>query len=278
MTEPTLNPESGFRRLRVDLAYDGTNYAGWAKQPDQRTVQEEIESAISRVVRNKSETIVAGRTDAGVHATHQIIHVDVPDADLEIENFAYRLNRILDQDIRINQVVEAPENFHARFSAIKRHYIYKILDGGRQLPPLNRFDVAPWFRDLDVEALNLASAQMLGQRDFAAFCKFREGSTTIRDLQEFHWTRDEDGYLRAKLSADAFCYSMVRNLVGAAVCVGEGRFPQEWMEEMLANKTRISESYVFPSKGLTLTQVDYPPDDQLLDRIAMTLGRRDSDE
>ncbi|MEI6406412.1 MAG: tRNA pseudouridine(38-40) synthase TruA [Actinomycetes bacterium] len=277
MTEPTLNPESGFCRLKIDLAYDGTNFAGWAKQPDQRTVQEEIENAISRLVRNKTDSIVAGRTDAGVHATHQIIHVDVPETGLEIGNFAYLLNRFLSADIRINSVVEAPPNFHARFSAVNRQYIYKILDGGLQLPPLQRFDVATWFRPLEVEALNLASAQMLGYRDFAAFCKYREGSTTIRTLTKFEWHRNELGYLVAEVVADAFCYSMVRNLVGAAVCVGEGRYPKEWMAQMLENKERISDSYVFPSRGLTLTSVEYPPDEELLGRISLTLGRRDSD-
>ncbi len=277
MTEPTLNPESGFCRLKIDLAYDGTNFAGWAKQPDQRTVQEEIESAISRLVRNKTDSIVAGRTDAGVHATHQIIHVDVPEIGLEIENFGYLLNRFLAADIRINSVVEAPPNFHARFSAVNRQYIYKILDGGLQLPPLQRFDVATWFRPLEVEALNLASAQMLGYRDFAAFCKFREGSTTIRTLTKFQWHRDQSGYLIAEVVADAFCYSMVRNLVGAAVCVGEGRYPKEWMAQMLENKVRISDSYVFPSRGLTLTSVDYPPNEELLGRISLTLGKRDAD-
>ena len=277
MTEPTLNPESGFCRLKIDLAYDGTNFAGWAKQPDQRTVQEEIESAISRLVRNKTDSIVAGRTDAGVHATHQIIHVDVPEIGLEIENFGYLLNRFLAADIRINSVVEAPPNFHARFSAVNRQYIYKILDGGLQLPPLQRFDVATWFRPLEVEALNLASAQMLGYRDFAAFCKFREGSTTIRTLTKFRWHRDQSGYLIAEVVADAFCYSMVRNLVGAAVCVGEGRYPKEWMAQMLENKVRISDSYVFPSRGLTLTSVDYPPNEELLGRISLTLGKRDAD-
>jgi tRNA pseudouridine38-40 synthase len=277
MTEPTLNPESGFRRLRIDLSYDGTNFAGWAKQPDQRTIQEVVEEAIARMVRAPADTVVAGRTDAGVHATNQIIHVDVPEVGLDIDNFQYRLNRILAGDIRINLVDEAPMNFHARFSATSREYVYQIIDGGKQPQPLNRFDVAPWFRTLDVDALNEASSQMIGQRDFAAFCKFREGSTTIRNLTRFNWERTPNGYLVADVVADAFCYSMVRNLVGAAVCVGEGRFPKEWMAKMLANKERISESYVFPSKGLTLTKVHYPKDELLLDRIAMTLARRDVD-
>ena len=277
MTEPTLNPESGFRRLKIDLAYDGTNFAGWAKQPDQRTVQEEIEDALSRLVRFPVETIVAGRTDAGVHATHQIIHADVPEEELDIGNFAYKLNRILEEDIAINSVIEAPANFHARFSALKRRYIYKIADGGRQISPLERFDIASWFRPLDIDLMNSACAQMLGNQDFAAFCKFREGSTTIRRLEVFQWLRNEDGILVAEVAADAFCYSMVRNLVGAAVCVGEGRFSQEWMINLLEEKVRVSNSYVFPAKGLTLTGVEYPDDELLLDRISMTLGRRDEE-
>ena len=274
MTEPTLNPESGFRRLRIQLAYDGTNFAGWAKQPDQRTLQEELESAISLIVRAKADSIVAGRTDAGVHATYQIIHVDVPEAELDIENFAYRLNRILDEDLRIFSVKEAPANFHARFSATSRQYIYKIADGAAVVPPIERFDVAPWFRTLDVDALNEASSKMIGERDFAAFCKFREGSTTIRNLTTFNWYRLPNGYLAADVIADAFCYSMVRNLIGAAVCVGEGRFDKDWMGQMLANKVRVSDSYVFPAKGLTLTNVTYPKDEELPDRAAMTLARR----
>ncbi|MEI6648000.1 MAG: tRNA pseudouridine(38-40) synthase TruA [Actinomycetes bacterium] len=277
MTEPTLNPESGFRRLKIDLAYDGTNFAGWAKQPDQRTVQEDIEDALSRLVRFPVATIVAGRTDAGVHATHQIIHVDVPAEDLDIDNFGYKLNRIVEEDIVINSVVQAPLNFHARFSALRRQYIYKIVDDGRQISPLERFDVASWFRPLDLDLMNSASAQMLGNQDFAAFCKFREGSTTLRRLEVFHWYRLQNGIIAADVVADAFCYSMVRNLVGAAVCVGEGRFPQEWMVNLLLDKNRVSNSYVFPAKGLTLTNVEYPADDQLLDRISMTLGRRDDE-
>lgn len=277
MTKPTLNPESGFRRLKIDLAYDGTNFAGWAKQPDQRTIQEELEAAISLIVRAKVESIVAGRTDAGVHATHQIIHIDVPEDLLDIENFRFRLNRLLSEDIRINSVIEAPRNFHARFSAASRRYIYQILDGGKQLAPLSRFDTATWFRELDVDLLNETSALLIGEHDFAAFCKFREGSTTIRNLTTFHWYRLENGCLAADVIADAFCYSMVRNLVGATVCVGEGRFPKEWIVEMLANKVRVPDSYVFPSKGLTLTNVEYPQDADLLNLSEMTLARRGVD-
>jgi tRNA pseudouridine38-40 synthase len=274
MTEPTLYPESGFLRLRIDLAYDGTNFSGWAIQPDRRTLQEEVEKAIAMVSQAKIESIVAGRTDAGVHAIGQVIHVDVP-ALLDLNDLAYKLNRILDTDIRITNVSVAPEAFHARFSALRRHYTYKILDENKVVPPLDRFDVASWYRPLDIDLMNKASALVLGQHDFAAFAKFREGATTIRELQRFEWVRDERGYLIADVVADAFCYSMVRNLVGATVCVGDGRFPPEWILTTLINKVRISDSLVFPALGLTLRQVDYPSDSELLERAQKTVARRD---
>ena len=232
MNEPTLNPESGFRRLRIDLSYDGTNFSGWAKQPDQRTLQEEIEHALTVLTQSAIATIVAGRTDAGVHAEHQVIHTDVPE-NTDITNFAFRLNQLLDEDIRVNSVVYAPSNFHARFTASARTYKYKIIDGGRVTPPLDRYDSADWFRDLDIDLMNKGSGLLLGEHDFFAFCKFREGGTTIRNLLQFDWARDEKNYLIATIKAESFRYNMVRNLVGAAVCVGEKRFAPEWMLKTL---------------------------------------------
>jgi len=272
MTEPTLYPESGFLRLRLDLAYDGTNFFGWGKQPDRRTVQEEVEKAIAIISQSKIDSIVAGRTDAGVHATGQVIHVDVPES-INLDEIAYKLNRILDEDIRIIQVSIAPEAFHARFSALRRSYIYKILDKNLPVPPINRFDIASWYRPLEVDSLNEASALVLGHHDFAAFCKFREGGTTIRTLEKFQWERQGD-LLVASVVADAFCYSMVRNLVGAAVCVADGRKESSWMGELLANKERVSDSLVFPARGLTLSSVEYPTNDQLLERAKVTIGKR----
>ena len=272
MTEPTLYPESGFLRLRLDLAYDGTNFFGWGKQPDRRTVQEEVEKAIAIISQSKIDSIVAGRTDAGVHATGQVIHVDVPES-INLDEIAYKLNRILDEDIRVIQVSIAPEAFHARFSALRRSYIYKILDKNFPVPPINRFDIASWYRPLEVDSLNEASALVLGHHDFAAFCKFREGGTTIRTLEKFQWERQGD-LLVASVVADAFCYSMVRNLVGAAVCVADGRKESSWMGELLANKERVSDSLVFPARGLTLSSVEYPTNDQLFERAKVTIGKR----
>ena len=211
--EPTLNPKSGFLRLKIELCYDGTNYAGWAYQPDQRTLEGELRGAISKMVRTDVELIVAGRTDAGVHATQQFVHIDIPqnppapEINWDIPNWAYRLNRILDEDIRILEVTQAPVDFHARFSPMERHYIYKIADDLKTIPPLARFDIEPWYRKLDEDLMNDACNYLLGEHDFKAFCKFREDQTTVRTLMKFHWSRDANEYLQADVRANAFCYS-----------------------------------------------------------------------
>jgi tRNA pseudouridine38-40 synthase len=278
MAQPTLFPESGFRRLRIDIAYDGTAFFGWATQPDRRTIQDHVEQAIAQVSRGEVQSIVAGRTDAGVHATGQVIHVDLPDSvfsdGLNYGDLRYKLNRILDEDVRVMEISDAPEGFHARFSALRRIYTYKILDANEVIPPLSRYDVAPWYRPLDVDLMNKASALVLGHHDFAAFCKFKEGGTTLRTLEKYQWHRDETGLLVAEVVADAFCYSMVRNLVGAVVCVADGRKEPSWMAELLANKERVSDSLVFPARGLSLIHVDYPSDQELLDRAKVTIGKR----
>ena len=276
MIEPALNPESGFRRLRIDLAYDGTNFAGWAKQPELRTLQGALEDALAKLVRTQVNTVVAGRTDAGVHALGQVVHVDIPGSasnsryrpaeDIwDLAHFKYRLNQMLDEDIRILKVDFAPVNFDARFSASARQYRYKLLDGNRDLLPLARFDVATWFRALDIDLMNQASAPLLGKHDFFTFCRYREGATTLRTLLDFAWSRDSDGLVICDIAADGFGWNMVRNLVGAAVCVGESRFPTTWISEILMATTRVSDSYVFPARGLTLVQVDYPDAAELAD-------------
>ena len=160
MNEPTLNPKSGLLRFRLDLSYDGTNFAGWAKQPDQRTIQGELESALSKIIGTDIEVVAGGRTDAGVHATGQVAHVDIPETFTETENLAYRLNRVLDPDIRVDRIALAPKNFHARFSAKSRSYIYKIIDNNGVVPPLNRFDTATWYRKLDEKAMNKAAKSL----------------------------------------------------------------------------------------------------------------------
>jgi tRNA pseudouridine38-40 synthase len=240
-------------------------------------VQEVVETALSTVAQSPAQTIVAGRTDAGVHATGQVIHVDLPET-LELDDLAYKLNRILDEDVRINKIEIAPTAFHARFSALRRYYEYRILDENKVIQPLARLNTASWYRPLDVDVMNRASALLLGTHNYAAFCKYREGATTVRTLETYQWRRDEEGCLVADVVADAFCYSMVRNLVGAIVCVADGRKDPEWISTLLEDKERVSDSLVFPARGLTLYKVDYPDAAELLERAKKTVARREEEE
>ena len=277
MTKPTLEVESGFSRLRIDLTYDGSDLSGWAKQPGLRTVQEEVETALSTITRSKAATIVAGRTDAGVHAKHQVLHVDLP-ADIDSENLAFRLNQILKSDIRILSAMKAPEYFHARFGATSRRYQYKIIDGGQVTAPLDRYDSAEWFRSLDIDLMNQACQLIIGEHDFFTFCKHRQGMSTVKNLMKFDWHRDEKGVVTGVIEANSFGYNMVRNLVGAAVCVGEGRFEPSWLRKILDEKVRVSDSYVFPAKGLTLLSIQYPPTGQYLATYNQYFTLEDTDE
>jgi tRNA pseudouridine38-40 synthase len=278
MNQPTLNPESGFFRAKISLSYDGTNFSGWGRQNDRRTVQGEIESALKTLFRHDLETVVAGRTDAGVHASDQVIHVDLPIGDFgfDFEDLGYRLNRILTEEIRIKSVERASKDFHARFGALRRRYIYKIQDGLGIIEPVKRLDITPWSRELDVQKMNQAAATLIGEHDFFSFAKFRENSTTIRTLERFDFQRDSEGLIIGQIAADAFCYNMVRSLIGTMVYIGEGRFPISWAREILEKRERPSDSVVFPARGLTFVGVDYPQDSFLANRANQVMGLRNA--
>ena len=276
MNQPALNPESGFFRAKISLSYDGTNFFGWGKQSDRRTVQGEIETALKTLYRQDLETVVAGRTDAGVHASGQVIHVDLPIGDFgfDFEDLGYRLNRILSEEIRIKSAERASKDFHARFGALRRHYIYKIQDGLGIIEPVKRLDITPWYRDLDIQRMNQAAATLIGEHDFFSFARFRENSTTIRTLERFDFQRDEQGLIISNIIADAFCYNMVRSLIGTMVYIGEGRFPITWAREILEKHERPSDSLVFPARGLTFIGVEYPQDSLLANRVNQVMGLR----
>jgi tRNA pseudouridine38-40 synthase len=276
MNQPTLNPESGFFRAKISLSYDGTNFFGWGKQSDRRTVQGEIETALKTLYRQDLETVVAGRTDAGVHASGQVIHVDLPIGEFgfDFEDLSYRLNRILSEEIRIKSAERASKDFHARFGALRRHYIYKIQDGLGIIEPVKRLDITPWYRDLDIQKMNQAAATLIGEHDFFSFARFRENSTTIRTLERFDFQRDEQGLIISNIIADAFCYNMVRSLIGTMVYIGEGRFPITWAREILEKHERPSDSLVFPARGLTFIGVEYPQDSLLANRVNQVMGLR----
>ncbi|HWJ10176.1 MAG TPA: tRNA pseudouridine(38-40) synthase TruA [Nocardioides sp.] len=267
-------------RLRIDLAYDGGDFRGWAAQPGLRTVQGELTHALTTVLRlpeGSLQVTCAGRTDAGVHARGQVAHVDVPEAP-DGEVLARRINGVLDRDVRVLRVLPAPAGFDARFAALWRRYAYRIVDDPARVDPLTRNHVLSWPRPLDVAAMDEAAASLVGLHDFAAFCKHREGATTIRTLLAFGWTRTEDGLLTGHVQADAFCHSMVRALVGCMIAVGEGRKEPAWAREILTGRRREPGVVVVPAHGLTLEEVAYPADAELASRVEQTSARRTAQE
>lgn len=286
-------------RIRLGIAYDGTDFKGWAAQPRLRTVQGTLEAALATLFRRERvlpRLTVAGRTDAGVHALGQVAHLDVPAgalsavtrprrgetssgvADDPAAVLLRRLTGILgsaDADVVITHAETAPAGFDARFSAVWRRYEYRIADGATLRDPLTRNRTVWYPRTLDVDAMDRAATRLLGLHDFAAFCKPREEATTIRTLQAYGWSRGEGGALVATLQADAFCHSMVRALVGACVAVGEGKLADDDPERLLAAAERTSAFKVMPAKGLVLTEVGYPGDHELEARAAQTRARRE---
>jgi tRNA pseudouridine38-40 synthase len=290
-------------RLRLDVAYDGTAFSGWSRQPKLRTVQGVLEAAIATVLTRfgpPPTLTVAGRTDAGVHALGQVAHLDLTAAqlaglddshrgngaerpqkspDARAARLARRINGIagLAADVYVKSVSVAPPGFDARFSAVWRRYEYRIADRGAERNPLLRTSTLWYPSDLDVTAMNAMTASVIGLHDFAAYCKPRIGATTIRTLQSFEWRRDDRGVLVASLQADAFCHSMVRALVGAAVAVGEGNLSAARAGELLDEQVRTSDFKVMPAKGLTLIEVGYPDDAGLAARAEQTRARRDEE-
>ena len=283
-------------RLRLDLSYDGTDFAGWAKQPGLRTVEGELERAVATVLREPAEAIrfvVAGRTDAGVHARGQVAHLDLTSEQLARWEARFRGGALTDAeratgrarhvngalgrsapDIVVRRVTEAPEGFDARFSAVWRRYEYRLSAGRVPGDPLARRFTAHHGHALDLAAMRVASASLLGLRDFTTFCKAREGSTAVRTLLEFEWRVTEDGAYAARLRADAFCHSMVRALVGAVVAVGQGRIGQAELEQLLADRARTGRTPLMAAHGLSLEEIGYPDDAALSARADQTRARR----
>ena len=296
----------GTRRFRIDVAYDGSDFAGWAAQPGQRTVHAELTRILSHrppAPGTAGRLVVAGRTDAGVHARGQVCHVDVtppsvaaggpdspaegapgsagPSATGDVDRWLpHRVvrswNGMLPPDVRIRALAEAPEGFDARFAALWRRYVYRLSDGDTVPDPLLRTWTTPHLRVLDPGAMTRAGARLTGRRDFAAFCKRRPGATTIRTLQTLAVTRGADGVVAIEVVADAFCHSMVRALVGALLPVGDGRRGEAWPAALLAAGVRDARAAVAPARGLALEQVGYPPPAELAARAARTRALREA--
>lgn len=267
-------------RLRLDLAYDGTDFSGWAAQPGLRTVQGELEAALAVLLRDQGDVklTVGGRTDAGVHARGQVAHLDVA-PEVADRPTVRRINGVLKRrdasDIVAHSVREVPEAFDARFSALSRRYEYRLRDSSTHRDPLTARFTAEIPKPLDLAAMQTAADRLLGLRDFATFCKAREGATTVRDLLRFEWRETEDGAYAATIEADAFCHSMVRALVGAVVAVGSGRIDEAELGELRDARERTSRFPVMPALGLSLEEIGYPADDELAARAEQTRARRE---
>jgi tRNA pseudouridine38-40 synthase len=282
----------GFLRIRLDLAYDGGPFNGWAVQPGRRTVQGALEEALALLIRRPVRVTVAGRTDAGVHARGQVVHVDLSEAEwlglnrgVELDPSVALLRRLrgalsrglgdLTGAIEVHRVSIAPVGFDARFSALWRRYSYRIADGQARWDPLGRSSTL-WHKDqLDAGLLNEGASQLLGLQDFRSYCKPREGATTIRELQRFEFARGADGVLVATVQADAFCHNMVRSLVGAALYVGAGAEKPGWLHERLLARQRDARSVLAAPHPLVLEEVAYPSASGLLARAELTRARRE---
>lgn len=283
------------RRIRIDLAYDGTHFHGWARQvplegqAELRTVQQVLEDALSMVLRTDIQLTVAGRTDAGVHAHGQVAHFDVAEEALDQRTIdgdpgrlVRRLARLLPDDVRVSSCAYVSMDFDARFSALRRHYVYRVSTDPAGVLPTRAGDTAHWPKSVDLDRMQAAADVLVGLHDFAALCKAKPHATTVRDLERFEWrdvsTPTEPHLLEAHVTADAFCWSMVRSLVGTCLVVGEGRRDTQFVAGLLELDQRSPEVPVAPAKGLALVGVDYPADDQLAARASETRMMRSLEE
>jgi tRNA pseudouridine38-40 synthase len=261
-------------RIRLDVSYDGRDFSGWAAQPNRRTVAGVLVDAMRRLVGAETPLglTVAGRTDAGVHATGQVCHVDLPAAAYyELAgSLLRRLAALMPPDARVRAVTPVPATFDARFSATFRRYEYRVADTPWGPEPLRRHDTIGWVRPLDLDRLRQAATPLIGEHDYAAYCKRKEHATTVRAITKLDWRREADGVAVATVQADAFCQAMVRSLVGAMLTVGDGRRDPEWPAKLLTMRERSSEVTVAPAHGLTLVEVGYPAETEYAERADAT--------
>ncbi|MHB1068043.1 MAG: tRNA pseudouridine(38-40) synthase TruA [Candidatus Nanopelagicales bacterium] len=266
--QPAAPEGGGLIRLRLDIAYDGERFSGWARQERVRTVQGELERVLAYIVGARVELTCAGRTDAGVHARGQVVHVDVPAGRAGLD--VARVNRALPGEIRVTRVTAAPDGFDARFAALWRRYSYRVCDSPAGPDPLGRRVTLAWGKPLDLQRMNEAAAMLLGEHDFAPYCRARPQASTVRELQRLDWAREARGDAVMTVQADAFCHSMVRSLVGALLPVGDGRRPVGWPADVLLAGVRDPAVTVMPPHPLVLEEVGYPPPGEYRRRQAQT--------
>jgi tRNA pseudouridine38-40 synthase len=250
-------------RLALGLAYDGASWQGWQTQPHQRTVQDQLEAALGQFLAAPAATVCAGRTDAGVHAAMQVIHLDT-DAQRRPESWVRGLNALLPASVAVRWAQPVPEAFHARFSALSRTYTY-LLWNDRVRPALWAGRAGWCFHPLDVAAMRDAAAQLLGEHDFSSFrssqCQARHPIRTLTQLD----IETRGPFLVFTLRANAFLHHMVRNIMGALLQVGQGRQTPQWMGQLLRDRDRTRGAPTFMPDGLYLSAIEYAPEFGLTD-------------
>ena len=243
-------------RYALGVEYDGFGFSGWQTQQGQRTVQQELEAALSKVANHQINVVTAGRTDAKVHATGQIVHFDTV-AQRDLIAWHFGANRFLPDDIRVHWVVLVDSDFHARFTAIRRSYRYIIYNNNVK-PCLLRHHVSYQYRKLNIEEMNLAAEHFLGEQDFtsirAAGC---QAKTAIRKVYDLCVYRSGD-WVWFDVTADAFLQHMVRNIAGMLMSVGYGDENSLWAKDVLMAKDRTVAGVTAQPNGLYLTNVEYP--------------------
>lgn len=245
------------QRYFIYLSYDGTAYHGWQVQPNGISVQEEMQKALSTLLRQDIEIVGAGRTDAGVHARVMVAHFDFEQA-LDVVQLAYKLNRILPKDISVSKVMAVSTDMHARFSAVKRTYHYYI---HLHKDPFHRFYSCELHYELDFGLMNEGAAYLLECSDFAAFCKVHtDVKTTICKVTEARWIDDGGGCWHFVISADRFLRNMVRAVVGTLIDVGRHRLTLEQFKAVVEGKNRSNAGESMPGNALFLEDVKYPFD------------------
>jgi tRNA pseudouridine38-40 synthase len=245
-------------RLALGLAYDGAAWQGWQTQPHGLTVQDTLETALSRFADSPISTVCAGRTDTGVHAAMQVIHLD-SEAVRRTESWVRGVNALLPASIAVRWAQPVSDSFHARFSAQARSYTY-LLWNDRVRAPMWAGRAGWCFQPLDIEAMRHAAAALLGEHDFSSFrssqCQARHPVRTLHRLE----IAAQGPFIVFSLRANAFLHHMVRNLVGALLQVGQGRQASGWMAELLAARDRTQGAPTFMPDGLYLSAVEYPSD------------------
>ena len=245
--------------VRIDLAYKGTGFRGFAENPDVRTVGGELRKALEQILGEQIELTVAGRTDAGVHAMGQVVSFRSSSPRLDCERLRVALNGMCSADIRIQAVTPVADDFNARFSATERMYHYYILNSPLADPL--RGDIE-WHipEPLDVDAMSRAARLFLGEHDFTSFCRRPKGQLEqplVRNILSSRWVPQTQQRIQFEIAANAFCHQMVRSLTGFCVAVGLGKLEPEAFEAVIEAKSRAAAPPIAPPHGLTLKHVTY---------------------